>query len=239
MRLHLPGWFWIVFCALLVVGTAAWVVFGSTTFRITQIEVLGSVNEEVRLEVEQLRGTNILTYSTSGMTARLKSAQSSIEELSISKGLPNTLRVAVTLREPVARWERGGELYLLDKDGVAFQYASGSNMDEAVSTLPRIVDIQAEPVVQGKKMMSRQFMQFIAETSAVFTDQFPIALDHFEIGQTSFEATLVTVSNWKVLLDTTRSPRPQLDSLQQVFEHFHDDIHEYVDLRVSGRAYFK
>lgn len=238
-RLEVPRRVWIGVAVCTLLGAAAWVIFGSTTFHIQQIDVVGSANEAVRAEIEELRGVNILTYSTGGMTARLKEAQSSIETLHISKGLPHTLRVEVALRTPVIRWERGGESYLLDEDGVVFQHAPGSGMDEVIAGLPRVVDLQAEPVIPGKKVMSRQFVAFIRETTATFADQFPIALDHFELSQTSFEITLVTKSTWKAVFDTTRPPQPQLESLRQVFEHFHDDIHEYVDLRVPGRAYFK
>lgn len=238
-RVDIPRWVWLVLVAGMVAGGVGWLIFGSATFKIQQIEIVGSVNEAVQAEIEGLRGTNILTYSSGGMTSRLKAAQSSIETLTIAKGLPRTLRIGVTLRDPVIRWERGSEAYLLDEDGIVFQYAPGAGMDEEVATLPRVVDLQSEPVVPGKKVMSRQFVTFIHDTATAFVDQFPIGLDHFELGQTSFEITLVTKSGWKAVLDTTRPPQPQLDSLQQVFEHFHDDIHEYVDLRIPGRAYFK
>ena len=190
-------------------------------------------------EIYTLYQTNILTYSTTGMTAKLKAHQSSIKDLHISKGLPHTLRVGVELRTPVMRWQHGDAHDLLDEDGVLFQYGDTSLNGVSIETLPIVVDLQNESGTQGQQLMSRQFVTFIRHTNDFFHDHFPIPVDHFEIGQSSFEVTLVTKDGWKALLDTTRQPEPQLQALQQVFEKFHGDIHDYVDLRVSGRAYFK
>lgn len=238
-RIAIPIRFWIGLVIVAILGGASWFIFGSSFFRIQRIDVLGGANEVVQTEIHSLFNTNILTYSTKGMTAKLKADQSSIKDLHISKGLPHTLRVGVELRTPVMRWQHGDAHDLLDEDGTLFQYGDTTLNGVSIETLPMVVDLQNQPGTQGQQLMSRQFVVFIRHTNDFFHDHFPIPIDHFEIGQSSFEVTLVTKDGWKALLDTTRQPEPQLQALQQVFEHFHGDIHEYVDLRVSGRAYFK
>jgi hypothetical protein len=137
------------------------------------------------------------------------------------------------------RWQHGDANDLLDGEGTVFQYSGEQLNGVVVANLPNVIDLQNQPVTEGKQLMSRQFVNFIQQTNSFFVNRFPIPIDHFEIGQSSFEVTLVTKDGWKALLDTTRQPESELQALQQVFEHFHADIHEYVDLRVSGRAYFK
>ena len=238
-RIHIPAAVWFVIGAV-VLGTGLfWVLLGSNIFRIQNIQIVGSVNDAVRVDINSLYGANIITYSTTGMATKLKSAQPSISNLVISKGLPHTLRVGVDLRKPVIRWQSAGQVYLLDEDGTAFQYSVGQADGAAVDGLPMVIDLQNQPITQGQKLIGRQFMLFITDASGLFSGRFPIPLDHFEIGQSSFEVTLVTRDGWKAMLDTTRQVEPQLSGLQQVFEHFHENIKEYVDLRVPGRAYFK
>lgn len=238
-RLVIPKQLWAVLLIVGLIGGLGWFVFGSRYFKIAKIEIVGPANDAVQAEINTLYGANILTYATSGMTAKLKTAQSSIKDLHISKGLPRTLRVAVDLRTPVMRWQHGDVHDLLDDEGTVFQYAGAELNGVTIESLPNVIDLQNQIVMEGHQLMSRQFVTFIGQTNSFFVSRFPIPIDHFEIGQSSFEVTLVTKDGWKALLDTTRQPEPELQALQQVFEHFHADIHEYVDLRVSGRAYFK
>ncbi len=236
--IKIPKGIWAGLAAVGVVALLGWLLLGSQLFRIQTIEIVGGVTDPVRQEIERLQGANILTYSTAGIEERLQTAQPSIQSLALSKGLPHTLRVEIALRQPVLQWQSGDERDLLDAQGIAFRYTEAQTTD-AIAQLPLVVDTQRQAVAQGKMLVSRQFLTFLRRVDDTFRTQFPIPVDHYELGQSSFEVTLVTKDGWRAILDTTRQPEPELDALQQVFEHFHADIHEYVDLRIPGRAYFK
>ena len=75
-RIAIPKQFWLGLFLVGLVGGLSWFVFGSKYFRIAQIEVIGPANDTVRTEINSLYGVNILTYSTPGMMAKLKTAQS-------------------------------------------------------------------------------------------------------------------------------------------------------------------
>ncbi len=237
-RITVPKGVWIGLGCAVVATALGWFLFGSRFFRVDKIEVVGSVTDAVRADIDALSGVNVLTYSTGGIESRLTKAQPSIGTLLISKGLPRTLRVEVTLRVPVLAWQSGDERDLVDADGTVFRDVDGPS-GTAAAGLPLVVDTARQPVTQGSALVSRQFVMFLRAADDTFRSKFPVAVDRYELGQSSFEVALVTAEGWRALLDTTREPGPQLAGLQQVFERFHGDIHEYVDLRVPGRAYFK
>ncbi len=228
----------IVLGALVVFGLSAliWFVLGSDVFTVKSIRIVGSVTPAVREEVESLQGEHILLFSTGDMATRLRQAQSSIDRLELSKGLPSTLLVTVTQRQPVLLWESGGIEYAVDRNGVAFVVTDET---QPVDTLPRVVDQGAVPTVPGRMIASPSFIHFVHALAEQFPEEFPVGLTQVAIGQSTFELAAHTDDGWYALFDTQRSIPPQLESLQSVFERYHADIHEYVDLRVSGKAYFK
>lgn len=237
-RLSVPKPVWLGLGLAGLVGVAGWFFFLSPTFAIERIDVVGDVTPEVQAEVNSLYGKNLLTYSSGGMADRLRSAQSSIRDLQVFKGLPDTIRLEIALRDPVLAWRSQDQLYLIDAAGVAFQVA---NPEERITErgLVTVVDTANQPVIIGEQHIRRELVAFIRQLGSDFSRKFPLTVDRIEVGQSTFELTLVTSAGWRVVVDSTRTLDPQLDALISIFASFHDNIKEYVDLRIEGRAYFK
>ncbi len=216
----------------------AWFIFGSSYFKIKEINIVGSVTASVKAEIDSLEDKNLLTYSARGMTDKIKKSQSSIKDLNIYKGFPDSLRVEVVMRDPQMSWKSQGKTYLIDNDGVAFQAGEGE-LVTFENKLPEVVDPYAQPVTLGSKLVSKGFIQFAKELNTNFEKRMPIKIQEIQVGETTLEAAVVTDRGWKALFSTTRSSEAQIDSLIKIVEQFHDDIKEYVDLRIAGRAYYK
>jgi cell division protein FtsQ len=67
------------------------------------------------LEVE--RGMPILSFDPAEAKRRLERV-SWVRSASIERRLPNTIRIRIAEREPLALWQRQGKLVLIDRDGV-------------------------------------------------------------------------------------------------------------------------
>ncbi len=230
---------WAIVSATAALAALGWLLFASPAFAIRRIDVVGSVSPDVLAEIQQLQGQNLLAYSTGSMTAKLRTAQSSIDQLAVYKGLPDTLRIEVGLRTPVLRWKAGDDEYLLDGEGIPFQRGSGYTQTSADESAPLVVDLAKQPVTVGRRFMSPDFVRTIGELHHAWPLRFPVDVDHYELGQSSFSLGVITSAGWTAELDTTRSIEPQLVALGEVFAKFHDTIRESVDLRVEGRAYYK
>ncbi len=234
----IPRKFWVAAAALVLSGGLVWFLFFSQVFAIEEVKIVGAVTPEVDQKLQTLHGRNLLTYSATDLRQELATSQSSVRELEIFKGLPDTLRIDIALRDPVFVWERGEERYFVDKEGIVFQL-NDEPAAQAAEVLVHVRDGQQQPVTLGQALVGSGFVTFVAELARTFPVKFPLEIDHLELGQTTFELTVVTKAGWRALLDTTRQLEPQLDALQQVFEKYHDRIKEYVDLRIPERAFFK
>lgn len=230
---------WAISAAVFATLCVAWFLFLSPAFAIQRIDVVGTVTPDVLSEIQQLQGKNLLAYSSGNMDEKLRGAQSSIRTLEISKGLPNTLRIELVLRTPVLRWKSGDETYFIDANGEAFQRGEGYVSPTDDRPVPEIVDTYAQPVVSGRPIIRKELVAFVETLDREFPSKFPVGVRNYEIGESTLQLALVTEPGWKILLDTTRPVDAQLEATKQVFERFHDQIREYVDLRVEGRAYFK
>lgn len=230
---------WALLTATAALACLGWLLFASPAFAIRRIDVVGSVTPDVLAEIQQLQGRNLLAYSTDSMAERLLGAQSSIKQLAVYKGLPDTLRIEVGLRSPVLRWKTGEDEYLLDAEGIPFQRGAGYTQTTADESAPLVIDLAKQPVSAGKRFMSPDFIALVGTLDHEFPIRFPLKVDHYELGESTFSLTLVTDAGWKAYFDSTRAIEPQLTALGDVFGKFHDGIKEYIDLRVEGRAYYK
>jgi cell division protein FtsQ len=108
--------------ASLVLASLAWVgyakVMASDGLRVTKVEVRGGhfLSEgEVRELIGPAVGENILGLDIEGLKARLR-ASPWVADATVSRTLPDTLKVAITERVPLALAEID-RLYLMDGDG--------------------------------------------------------------------------------------------------------------------------
>lgn len=230
---------WALVSASLAVCALGWFLFASPAFAIRRIDVVGAVTPDVVAEIQSLQGKNLLRYSTGSMTGRLRQSQSSIRDLTVFKGLPDTLRIEIGLRDAVLRWQSTDQEYLIDAAGIPFRRGAGYTETTTQASAPLVVDTAGQPVVVGKPIVSQQFSDFVRQANREFPSRFPLEVDRFELGESTFEVRLVTKDGWYVFFDTNRPVEAQLDALGKVFTAFHDDIKQYVDLRIEGRAYYQ
>lgn len=238
-RIRLTRQFWLsLFFISLALG-GGWWVFLSDTFKVKHIQVLGSITPAVQSTIDELHGKNLLTYSSGGITERLTDAQSSIRSLRVSKGLPDTLRVEIALREPVLGWESSGQRYLIDPNGTVFQTQEGVELSGEAAQVPLVVDTHNQSVRVGGKLVSLQFIHFVRDLADRFPKELPITITRMEIGETTYSLTVTTSQNQRLFFNTSRTVAPQLTALKKLYESYHGNIREYVDLRIAGRAYYK
>jgi POTRA domain, FtsQ-type len=113
----------IIACALALYGLTA-----SSTFAYRRLALTGAtytseadVGSSIRAEV----GRNLFTLSTAGMAERLRSL-TTVRDASVEVSLPDTLRVRLEERVPIAVWVIGDTRFLIDKDRTAFARDDGT-----------------------------------------------------------------------------------------------------------------
>lgn len=227
----------ILFLILLITLGLIWFLFYSPFFKIKNIIIEeAQANEQLTLEVEHFKGKNIFLFSLKSEEQNLILKQPEIKSISIWKGLPDTLKLKLKLREKVLVWQTLDKFYLVDEQGIAFKERGPISEGENVLL---ITDSRLIPVKLGNQILAPAFVQFVEKLGSDFPAQTSIKLNSLEIEETTFQVTAKTSEGFKVYFDTTRPLEPQLLALKKVLAEHRQEVKEYIDVRVKGWAYYK
>lgn len=89
---------------------------------------------QVLAALDLKRGSPILAFDPARAKAALEQLPW-VKEASVERRLPDTVRVRLTERQPLALWQRNGKLSLIDRDGVEIRGADPAKF----SALPMVV----------------------------------------------------------------------------------------------------
>jgi hypothetical protein len=132
-------------------------------------------------------------------------------------------------------WQAGEDKYLVSTQGEVMRKITS----EDTAKLPLIVDKKSIQVKAGDKIVSPNFIAFISNLNDGFFTTVNIKPTYFEVLETTFDVNLYTEAGFYIKLNSLRSSKKQLESLKTVLVEKRQDIHEYVDLRIDGWAYYK
>jgi cell division protein FtsQ len=144
-RINVQRLFVIVRGLLLIAGVviAALWAYGRTQsdarFAVQTIEVVGAVHtphESIELITQQYRGLNLFKIDIARVQRDL-GGLAWVRRIDIEKKLPDTLRVKIAERTPVALIKAGDRLLYVDEDGVSFAELSADVGDD---DLPLVTD---------------------------------------------------------------------------------------------------
>lgn len=223
---------------LLLICFIVYYLFLSKKFSVKEVIIEGNysvADEEITKFIPE--GANIFRINSGKISSQLLNDNKTIRDIQIYKGFPNAIKVVMSEHEGKILWETDSTRYLINSNGMVIDKISDINKDE--SSLPLIKDMKNIKISEGDIIISPSFVAFIANVNNQIFDFTNIKPSHFEVTETTFDVNLYTEAGFYIKLDTTRSSAKQLDSLKRVLVAKRDAIHEYVDLRVDGWAYYK
>ena len=103
----------------------------------------------------------------------------------------------------------------------------------------RVSDQKNLEVKIGDQIVSSSFISFAKNISDKFFEYTNIKISGFQVPETTFDLYVYTEAGFYVKFDTTRSADRQLSDLKNIIITYRDSIHEYVDVRINGWAYYK
>lgn len=228
--------------AILLVILVCGVVWGlSKAFATTEVTVLaGAESPRVLKAVHQLVGENawygnLLTLDPGGLASKLQQADPILKSVNVTRKLPHTITVTVSLKQPSLGWSTGNQAYLLDRDGTAIGPLP------AGSKLAVVTDGSNLPVKAGDRVASARFVAFVGElVPALAALGLPAA--HLDVADTTQDLSIQTSKGYRLIFDTSRSVKDELFDLKAVLATLaiqKKTPAEYIDLRISGKAYYK
>lgn len=211
-------------------------IFFSSFFAISDVMVEGASNvSKDELSSMIPKGTNIFFLKSRDLENTILNKFPEIESAQVYRGIPNAVKIVIYERDSKLVWQSGGRKFLVSSQGKVTK-----EIDPAESSdLPLIVDKKNIPVSLGDQLISVNFVAFINNIHSTFFATINIKPTNFEVNETTFDVNLFTDAGFYVKLNTMRSSKRQLDNLKLVLDAKRQDIHEYVDLRIDGWAYYK
>ncbi|TSC65970.1 MAG: Uncharacterized protein CEO22_278 [Candidatus Berkelbacteria bacterium Gr01-1014_85] len=223
-----------------LMGLWLWLMYGAFWQVQTIIQPSGLAPELVQ-ELERWRGTNIFKLPTATLEAKLLTLDSSLASVKLSKGLPQTLKLDLELRQPALIWRAGQTLYTLDQTGLAYRAAPTLIEDQLAlaAELPAVLvsDRRNLPVELGKITVRSGFISFVNQLKTELASR-GIEVKAVEIDETTFSIVVLTNQPYRLLFETTRPLSAQLTTLGKILET-KPEIKEYLDLRVRGWVYYR
>lgn len=229
------GLVWTIIIILLL-GLLGWWLFYSDYFKIKNVEINGTLNDEVKPKIEAFKGKNILLFSINQLDKKLFENESSIEELNVIKGIPDTIKVEVLVRRPQICWKTQDKIYFVDNNGIVF------NLDELTTDLqklPQIEDDRNLDVITGEKLLASDFVLFVKDLPGKIYNATGKEIENMKVYETTIHLEIQLRDSYRILVDTTGNLDDELYLLKKIKEAHESEIKEYVDLRVEGKAYYK
>jgi cell division septal protein FtsQ len=238
-QINISGTLIKVIVFLVLIGIVIWLLFFSPFLKIKNIEIDGTLNPEVKAEIDQFYGKNIFLFRPAKVQEELSQKQTSVKNIEIYRGLPDTLKVKVYVREPVLGWKSGDKNYFIDNNGVIFELHDSEMSVLGDKKISIIEDTKNIPVVPGNVEVSTDFVKFVTDFSEKLKNDFNIQIKSIKISETTLQIEVETDQGFRIILATDGNLDNQLRALKKVIDEKKSDIHEYADLRIEGRVYYK
>lgn len=222
-----------ILLAAAVTAGVVWLL-NSPIFMVRTVTVEGTKNVDKDLIIKQINThSNLWLFPVASTEKKIKKASPLIADVAIYRGVPDALKVVIAERVMAVHWQSDGHDYVLGLDGKVIDQMTPS------SGMPKVVDETNIQPSSGNTVVTAGFIQFVINTQQIFSKIIGKDIDHFEVGNTTFDLTVVPKDGPKLILDTIRNPDVQLSAGKLVLDQDKDKIKQYLDLRVPGKAYYQ
>lgn len=219
---------------------ALYVVFGTKFFWLDTLKITGNhlaTQEQITnvLFPKGFKGVNAVSWPEGLATRRLLKNIPQVNAVSFSRNLiSNVFTVVISEHQTSVVWQTAGEKFLVNRYGVVY--------DKAKDNIPLIIveDLKNVPVSMNQKVVAPEFIEFVTSFVANLPRKTNIAITRITVPETTFEVEMYTNQKWRIILDTTRPPDDQLNSLVRVLREMEaNPPREYIDLRIPNKVFYK
>lgn len=147
-----------------------------------------------------------------------------------------TSQFDLTLRKPVAGWLIGSQQYYVDENGLPFL------VNHFEQPQVKIIDKSGVPQTTGTTVASGRFLRFVGRTVTV-AKAYGLTISQAIIPANTTHQVQVMVAkrNYPIKMSLDRPVGEQVEDMRNALRYFDKQPRKpkYVDIRVSGKAYYK
>ena len=180
-----------------------------------------------------------VTVNTETLTAAVQHELPEVKAITLKADASSfgTGVFSVTMRQPVVSWQTGSTRLYVDTDGVSFtrNYYHSPSVE--------VVDETGIQAVNNRILASSRFLGFIGLTIGQFASQgLTVAKVTLPVDTTHQLLVSVTSVSYAIKVNTDRSAAHQAEDAARSIRYLEAKgivPRDYVDVRVSGRAFYK
>lgn len=228
-------------------GAIAWLLFWSPVFTVKNVEVQGSLlSKPDAIDALVPRGGSIWFIQESRIKQAILASEP-VVNVSILRGIPDSIRVVVEERKPVMLWQSGDGVSLIDEGGeVLFTYklpefpTAETEPGTTLNQLPRVTDTKNVPVQVGGSIATQQFTGFVTQLQTELGVYLPdMVVARLEVQETTYDLQVVTVEGLRVQMNTLGDPAVQVRNLKRLLTQESIPPTAQVDMRIDRWAYVR
>lgn len=226
-----------------LLGTA-WVVYDSASaerFQVQSVRTSGNVllTQSEVAEVAAVTGANVFWVNRQDVATRIAGIPA-VQRVEVEPVFPDIVEVRLVERRPTARWASGGQVYLVDREGVVLM---PSRADPSAGTspedlLPVVVQVDDTPIGPGARVDVGAIVasQQLAERLQGSGMQ-PLA---FEWSQAN-GLEVPTTDGWRARFDGASDLGPQVAALSAIRDRLRQvgRTASLIDVRWAERPYYR
>ena len=225
--------------------TVAYLLFGSGWFSVRKVDVTGAVlSDPLKIQAFVPLGGSLWRLPTDSISAKVL-ADKRIESVTVSKGLPDRVRVSVQEHKPAMVWLSGDQTVVLDALGVAFAIYPSGQPDSAtpagvlLASLPHVRDAASLPVTSGGRVAGLSFIRFATAVQQELGHALPeLIIDHLEVTDTTYDLAVIARQGLRVEFNTLGDAGVQSRNLARMVQQKKIALNGHqVDLRIDRWAF--
>lgn len=229
----------------IVIGTIIlYILFFSSLFQISRVDVQGpnaTLSQTLDKEVNNYLSSRLLArnwvfLNSTDLKTFLQKTFTGQETITVDKKFPNRLTVTTDEQKPALIWKTGTQSYVLSTGGRAITEQNNQTLE-----LPTVHDQSNLPISVGSKVTGRDFANFVTSIHS-FLKENAIDYDKIFVSETTSELNVQTKQGYTIKFSTLADPGSQTRALKAALELIQQQnkkASSYIDLRVSGRAFYK
>lgn len=254
-----PIFFKVAYFIMLVVffGVTVYVLMFSSFMRVNHLNFEGAKEleyEKVYAAAKALivgKYLNIFPKDNFFMISKKKIQRNLLDEfkkirvVEVEKKFPDTVNIKIEEREALVIWCAKGPCYIIDEQGFAYAGADFNSDELKENNLVKLVDINAEPVIIGERILDEDYVKFIFSVRESFRKNLDINIadEYTTRHRISGEIEVKTEEGWDVYLNNQLSLEKSMRTLKTFLEKEIDGEAskrmEYVDLRIENKVFYK
>lgn len=251
-----PVYWGVVFLWLLFAGTIVYVLLFSPYLALVTVDVEGAHAEESApidaFLQDQLSGKYLKVFPKNDLflvfphrlEQQLLNEYPLIQQVSVTRVFPHTLKVDIVSREKLVLWCSAGVCSQIREDGSVVARTAAFDRPLNQARTLTIHDMSEKPLPQESAVFPSTYVPFVTSLKESFRNRLGIEIeDSFSVASRfANELRCKTNEGWEVFLNTEQPLESSLDSLDLLFEKEVSSEKrphlKYVDLRTVNRIYY-